>query len=142
MPQSNRSMLAWIVLAALLLAGCQNSASTPRAVTQPTPQPVPTEFAGKTNPLAGTEADLAAGQENFKNTCATCHGEKALGDGPAASSLVPAPANLVEVARLNADDYLFWRISEGKEGTAMVAWKSILNETQIWQIISYLHSLK
>ena len=39
------------------------------------------------------------------------------------------------------DDYLLWRISEGKPGTSMVAWKGILTDDQIWQAVSFIRTL-
>jgi hypothetical protein len=56
--------------------------------------------------------------------------------------LVPAPKNLAELQTQVGDDYLFWRINTGKQGTSMVSWKGILTEEQIWQIISFLRTLK
>jgi len=49
---------------------------------------------------------------------------------------------LVELSKVASDDYLFWRISTGKNGTAMVAWKGVLTDEQIWQVIAYIHTLK
>lgn len=37
----------------------------------------------------------------FANYCATCHGERALGDGPLAAMLRKRPANLTLLARSN-----------------------------------------
>ena len=59
----------------------------------------------------------------------------------AAAALDPHPANLTSVAAQVGDDYLFWRISEGRPGTAMVGWGTTLTEEQIWQVIAFIHSL-
>jgi mono/diheme cytochrome c family protein len=64
------------------------------------------------------------------------------GDGPAGSALVPKPRNLPELASIVGDDYLFWRITTGKTGTSMVAWKGILTDEQIWQVVAFIHTLK
>ncbi|MBL6962036.1 MAG: cytochrome c, partial [Anaerolineales bacterium] len=85
---------------------------------------------------------IAEGKQVFESTCAACHGDTGLGDGPAAAALTPQPASLVEVNKTAADDYLLWRISDGKEGTAMVSWKTSFSEDQIWQVISYLRTFK
>jgi mono/diheme cytochrome c family protein len=63
------------------------------------------------------------------------------GDGPAAGALDPQPKNLAVFQKIVGDDYLFWRISEGKPGTSMVAWKGILTEEQIWQAVSFIRQL-
>ena len=40
------------------------------------------------------------------------------------------------------DDYLYWRIATGKEGTSMVAWKGVLTDDQIWQAVAFVRTLK
>jgi len=111
--------------------------------TTPTPEPlatVPAAFAGQTNPY-GVEA-AQPGADIYKTYCESCHGESGLGDGIAGGSLVPPPKNLVELQSTVEDDYLFWRIHNGKTGTAMVAWKGILTDEQIWQVVSFIRTLE
>jgi mono/diheme cytochrome c family protein len=124
------------MLAALVLAAC-GGGGTETVVALDS---VPADFAGKTNPL-GADAAIA-GAEVFKANCAACHGETGLGDGPAGAALDPAPKNLAVLQAQAGDDYLFWRITTGKEGTSMVPWKGILTEEQIWQVVAFLHTLK
>ncbi|MGC8855637.1 MAG: c-type cytochrome, partial [Anaerolineae bacterium] len=100
---------------------------------------VPPAYAGLTHSFGPQDADL--GREVFGTYCQSCHGEKGRGDGPAAASLTPPPTNLAQLARQVGDDFLFWRISEGVAGSAMVGWKGILSEEQIWQVIAFLHTL-
>ena len=101
---------------------------------------IPAEYAGKTNPLG---ADAAAqGAEVFKSNCQMCHGAQGHGDGPASGSLDPQPKNLAVLQQTVADDYLYWRINTGKPGTSMVAWKGILTDEQIWQVVSFIRTLK
>jgi len=101
---------------------------------------VPPAFAGKTNPL-GPDASTA-GAVTFKTDCASCHGDTGRGDGVAAMDLNPRPANLVELNSTASDDFLYWRISTGVDGTAMPAWKGLLDEQQIWQVIAFLRTFK
>jgi len=104
------------------------------------PDAIPAEYAGKSNPL---DADSASpGADLFKSYCSPCHGESGHGDGPAAAALYPVPKNLAEFQTQVGDDYLFWRINTGKAGASMVAWKGTLTEEQIWQIITFLRTLK
>ena len=74
--------------------------------------------------------------------CEVCHGPQGHGDGPAGQALEPRPGNLAELQTQAGDDFLFWRIREGKPGTSMVAWKGILTKEQIWQTVSFIRSLK
>lgn len=123
------------ILSVIALAACSSNSNP-----QPTFAPVPAEYAGQTNPL-GPEA-AAEGQKVFKTNCVPCHGAEGQGDGPAGAALDPAPKNLADLQEAAGDDYLFWRISTGKPGTSMVAWKGILTDEQIWQTVSFIRTLK
>jgi len=74
--------------------------------------------------------DISAGANSFKTDCVTCHGESGHGDGPASQALDPRPANLADLSKISADDFLFWKISAGVDGTAMPTWKGILTDQQ------------
>ena len=124
-----------LVLLAVILTACGGGSSDPNALA-----PVPAEYAGKTNPLGADAA--TAGAEVFKTNCETCHGPQGHGDGPAGVALDPAPKNLAELQTRAGDDYLFWRISTGKEGTSMVPWLGVLTEEQIWQAVAFINTLK
>jgi mono/diheme cytochrome c family protein len=129
-----------ILTSMLMLAACNGSGSSSHANENATLAPVPTEYAGLTNPL-GTDA-ANEGAEVFKTNCETCHGRQGHGDGPAGQALDPRPRNLAEIQTKAGDDFLFWRIREGKPGTSMVAWKGILTDEQIWQAISFIRTLR
>jgi mono/diheme cytochrome c family protein len=47
----------------------------------------------------------ASGHDMFMSYCAPCHGKAAKGDGPAASALKIAPANLTVLAKENGGKY-------------------------------------
>ena len=101
---------------------------------------VPPDFVGKTNPL---DPDAStAGAAIFKTYCSSCHGDTGHGDGEAGLYLDPRPANLVTLNSIVADDFLYWRINTGKEGTSMPAWKGVLDEQQIWQVIAFIRTFK
>lgn len=132
-----RQLLSTIFIISIpILIACGTSQT--EAVS--TPAAVPTEFVGKINPF-GTEA-ADAGAEIFRNNCELCHGPQGHGDGIAGQSLEPKPKNLADLQTIVGDDYLFWRIYEGKPGTSMVAWKGILADEQIWQAVSFIRTLK
>jgi mono/diheme cytochrome c family protein len=135
-----KKILFSVVLSLLLLTACGESNGLPASGPISTPVPVPAEFAGKTNPLGPEAAD--EGAEIFRTNCETCHGPQGHGDGPAGQSLDPKPQDLSQLQKIADDDYLFWRISEGKPGTSMVAWKGILSEEQIWQAVSFIRTLE
>jgi mono/diheme cytochrome c family protein len=126
---------AVLVLAAFILTACGGGVEVVSG-----PPTIPAEFAGQANPLGADAA--SAGAEIFKNNCVACHGEQGHGDGPAGAALIPKPKNLSKLASTVGDDYLFWRISTGKMGTSMVAWKGVLTDEQIWQVVSFIRTLK
>ena len=131
-----RILFIIVSLGALMLMACGASATE----VVETPAPVPAEFAGATNPF-GVEA-AADGAEIFRANCELCHGPQGHGDGVAGQSLEPQPKNLATLQTAVGDDFLFWRIHEGKPGTAMVAWNGILTDEQVWQIVSFIRTLK
>ena len=134
-----KTLLSLVIFATLLLSACGASTSNgPREIG--TLEFVPGEYASKTNPL-GTDASMD-GATVFKTNCETCHGLQGHGDGPIGEALDPKPQNLAALQTVASDDYLFWRISEGKPGTSMPPWKSILDEEQIWQLIAFIRTLK
>ncbi len=128
-------LFAVLVLSALMLAACGGGADAVATL-----EPVAAEYAGQTNPL-GADA-VAAGAEVFKTNCESCHGPQGHGDGPAGAALDPAPKDLSVLQVTAGDDYLYWRINTGKEGTSMVAWKGVLTDEQIWQAVSFIRTLK
>jgi mono/diheme cytochrome c family protein len=137
----------WIVLAAcslivLALSACAAKATQDVSETMK----VPAEYAGKTNPMAGKADAAEAGKKVFTDNCESCHGTTGKGDGPAGASLDPKPADLTEVAANDPDDQIFWIVNEGgaaaKLSTSMAAWKGTLSEDEIWQVITYIRTLK
>jgi mono/diheme cytochrome c family protein len=103
---------------------------------------IPAEYAGLTNPIPADAASLERGASLYATNCASCHGDGGMGDGPAASALDPAPAPVAHSSRMLADDYLFWRISEGGApfDSSMPAWKT-LDEEARWDMINFMRAL-
>jgi mono/diheme cytochrome c family protein len=129
-----------MLISVFALAACGGGKTSSSADENETLATVPAEYAGLTNPLGPEAAD--EGAEVFKTNCQACHGTQGHGDGPAGQSLDPRPRNLAEIQAEAGDDFLFWRIREGKPGTSMVAWKGILTDEQIWQTVSFIRILK
>lgn len=130
-------LLVSFILFALMISAC-GASSAPAEVAAL--ESVPAEYAGLTNPLGANAAEN--GKVTFQSTCKSCHGEEGRGDGPASAALNPPPKNLVELKAQVDDDYLNWKISEGDLGTAMLAWKGVLTEEQIWELVAYIRTLE
>ncbi len=133
--RSGAVVVAVIVVGAAVLAYWARSV---RVVEE-----LPPAFVGRTNPRADDATAVAEGATLFENNCATCHGPRADGRGVASAGLVPPPANFRggDVLARHSDAYLFYRITEGKPGTAMPSFRGALAESERWAVIAYLRSL-
>ncbi len=87
--------------------------------------------------------DLSAGERLFATYCVGCHGPSGRGDGPAAASLDPAPANLAEGDRIAgiAPFQVFHTIRFGVQGTGMAGFPQ-LSEREAWDISFFVKSLR
>ena len=105
---------------------------------------LPSAFAGRTNPRAHDPVALAEGGALFESNCTSCHGDQADGHGIASVGLVPPPANFrgSDVLPRHSDAYLFYRITEGKPGTAMPSFRGALSEEERWAVVAFLRSLR
>lgn len=104
---------------------------------------LPKEYRSLKNPLDVTESVLEQGKQVYKTSCAVCHGDTGRGDGIAAKSVNPKPANLKHMSRMMmmaTDSYMYWTISEGGKPieTDMPAFTESLTEDEIWSVIHYI----
>jgi mono/diheme cytochrome c family protein len=86
----------------------------------------------------------SSGAAVFAANCATCHGERGLGDGPAATGLEPPPADLTDAAWTTGDGSLQAvtnTVEHGSPGTAMIGWKGTLTDAEIAAVASYVKEL-
>jgi len=104
---------------------------------------IPEEAAAMPNPIAISDASVAAGQATFAQYCVACHGVQGEGDGPGAAGLSPKPADLhADHVQGLSDGALLYVITHGREGTAMAAWESILSEQQRWEVVNFLRTFE
>jgi ubiquinol-cytochrome c reductase cytochrome b subunit len=94
------------------------------------------------NPTAGSPGSIAAGLDVYRGECAPCHGVSGTGDGPASLSF----AGKAKVSDLTApvmaaysDGALYALVSGGRG--EMPAFRSLLSDTQMWQVIDYVRTL-
>ena len=140
--------LLLIVLSMILLTACGSQADEFRPgmgndnMMNRHHAQIPAEYAGLKNPIPSDDASLARGAELYATNCASCHGDGGMGDGPAGVALNPVPAPVAHTSQMMADDYLFWRISEGgtEFATSMPPWK-FLDEQSRWDVVNYIRAL-
>ncbi len=96
------------------------------------------------------QTHASAGAQLFAVNCATCHGDKADGKGPAAAALRdiwghPAAPSDLRQPHLRCGDApadIFRVLTTGLNGTAMVSFEKTLTEAQRWDIIAYILSIR
>ncbi|HLO63759.1 MAG TPA: cytochrome c, partial [Azonexus sp.] len=65
----------------------------------------------------------------YHNYCSVCHGDRGDGNSRAKNSLVPPPKDFTRAPELTRDT-MITIITHGKPGTAMMAWKSQLDDKE------------
>ncbi|SCX10548.1 high-affinity iron transporter [Nitrosomonas eutropha] len=100
-----------------------------------TAYPIPTSPA--------TAPDLARGATLYQSHCASCHGVKGDGDGPAAVGLDPPVIAFTDVERADQRSplSLFQTISQGVGGTSMISYSEQLSEVDRWALAYYAGTL-
>ncbi|GEM_PF-5054515 len=87
-----------------------------------------------TNPLDGDAQAIANGEATFDSACVACHNK----DG----SMGPVSTKALDDTAVNLTDAeVYSKISDGVSGTAMSAYGSTYNETEIWELVSWIRTL-
>jgi mono/diheme cytochrome c family protein len=96
---------------------------------------VPDRDRQKTNPYRDQPQAIQAGSLLFADHCAQCHGDTAEGTKKRPSLRTP------RVQSQATEGDLHWLLANGNLRRGMPSW-SKLPDQQLWQLISYLKSLK
>lgn len=94
--------------------------------------------------LPSAPLDTAVGHQLFVQNCASCHGARALGDGPLAhglSTTVPAIGSSASTPHLTPT-LAYDVVSVGVRGTAMQPFGASLSAQQRWNAINYVYTLR
>lgn len=78
----------------------------------------------------------------YHNYCSVCHGDSGDGNSRAKNSLVPPPTNFTD-PKLQGKltrEYIAAIVKHGKPGTAMVGWKTQLNDTEIAALANHVRA--
>ncbi len=106
---------------------------------------IPQAYVMSNNPVTADADSLERDAAIYSSSCAVCHGDGGMGDGPGAVNLDPPVSPIVHTSQMLSDAYLFWRISEGGQGdplkSAMPTWKDTLDEQERWDVINYVQAI-
>ena len=115
------------------------------SMAQSTPKGGNPEAAKIANQVATTPESIAAGRDVYVRVCAGCHGANGDGRGKAASEYGKKPADLTRAALIygSTDGEVHDVIKNGVlPDLFMPAWEGQLSETDIWNVVNYLRTLR
>ena len=137
-------MRAWLLALAAAALACSSAEEAPEATPPPSPSEPPAEPAPAPLPQA---ANAAAGKKIYATYCASCHGDRGAGDGPAAANLDPAPARHDDGSTMNAlsNEHLVAVIKLGGPAVGkspmMAPWGGTLDDQEIRDVIAFVRTL-
>lgn len=91
-----------------------------------------------TNPIAADEANLAAGARLYRDHCTLCHGDPAHPKAPLVDSLNPPAPQFMDDKPDMPEPQNFYILQHGIRWTAMPGWKTVFNDQQLWQLVTFL----
>lgn len=93
------------------------------------------------NPVPATKYNLAEGKRLFSINCTPCHGMEGKADGTivADGKFPPPPSFDSDRIKTTPEGKMFYSIRYGKN--LMGAYGTVLNPTQIWQVIHHIKTL-
>jgi mono/diheme cytochrome c family protein len=102
---------------------------------------IPEEAKQRHNPLQSSARVIEAARPLYTENCERCHGATGKGNGPESARQYPAPSDLTDTQRMNAqtDGAIFYQISEGRR--PMPSFTRRLTEEQRWQLVLLIRSL-
>ena len=86
------------------------------------------------------ERDVLSGRVIFSTICIRCHGVEGKGNGQ--MKFTPPVADLTSPKiQEKLDARLFKSVHDGKQNTAMGAWREALTDDEIWDVLAYVRTL-
>ena len=102
----------------------------------------------RVNPVEATPAALLKGRALYQKHCASCHGDKGKGDGPAESYEIEPATDLTDPAlqeRLT-DGEILWKMTTGlKSGTDVIMpgiVQRVPAEEDRWKLVRFVRTLQ
>jgi mono/diheme cytochrome c family protein len=96
-------------------------------------------MAGLSNPRPPTDSSLMNGRKYFQINCAVCHGDRAMGDGPATRYGMPGINLVTDLTKARSDGYIFGMIRNGR---GLMPTYDRIEEMDRWDVVNYLRALQ
>jgi mono/diheme cytochrome c family protein len=90
------------------------------------------------NPLPASEKTLIEGATLYRQMCSACHSLSRESDNSFGASFYPPAPNLPLRGTSYSDTEMFWIVKHGIRNTAMPAWRKLLSDDEIWQIVTLI----
>lgn len=139
---------AGALFAASFAVSARQATPPPQGAQQPASRPggwtLPPNAADEKNPFAGDPKAVEAGKVLFTKHCERCHGPGGKGDGKDADPDVQQDMDLTVARRAarNPDGVVFYKAWNGRAKPKMPAVKDDMTREQLWQIVSYVQTLR
>ena len=91
------------------------------------------------NPTPASDASLANGRKYFQINCVPCHGDRAMGDGPATRYGMPGINLTTDMTKSRTDGYIFGMIRNGR---GLMPPYNRIEEMDRWDVVNYLRALQ
>ena len=101
----------------------------------------------RTNPVPDSPAARQKGRALYQKHCASCHGDKGKGDGPAAAFNPGQPPDLTdaELQGLITDGEMLWKITVGRKDGVEVLMPAMTDKVPVeedrWKLVLFVRSL-
>lgn len=93
------------------------------------------------NPIAPTEANLLDGARLYRDKCADCHGRPDNPDSDYGASFYPRAPQFMQARTHLPENQDFYLVKNGVRRSAMPAWRNIMADSEIWQVVTFLNHL-
>jgi mono/diheme cytochrome c family protein len=103
---------------------------------------VPAAYKRMENPLTADVRTTSEGRTVYLGNCSVCHGPKGTGDSPIGRNMYPPAADLSSQRVIGMrDGEIAWIVKSGLSFVGMPAFRTILSDRQVWQVVTFIRSL-
>ena len=138
MKNMKRILFGLAILAAFMSTETSNAQAKPKGKEWKVPA---ADASKKSAVKAGDAAAISEGKAIWGKDCKSCHGVKGLGDGTKAEKIDISCGDFSskEFQSLS-DGELFYKTKMGRK--PMPSFKEKLSDTEIWQVVAYMRTMK